>query len=101
LLPSPKRAPFGANRPAEPDGEDSRHTRRHSGDRTLIGEGININITLLFARSRYEEVVEAFLAGLETLSRNGRLDSIASVCKLLRQPIDSKVDAELEKRART
>ncbi|HWE06946.1 MAG TPA: transaldolase family protein, partial [Rhizomicrobium sp.] len=64
--------------------------------RTLIGEGININITLLFARSRYEEVVEAFLAGLETLSSHSRPDSIASVASFFVSRIDSKVDAELE-----
>lgn len=64
--------------------------------RALLGEGININITLLFARSRYEEVVEAFLAGLETLSHNRRLDSIASVASFFVSRIDSKVDAELE-----
>src|SRR5688572_13681140 len=32
---------------------------------TLIGEGINVNVTLLFAREAYEEVAEAFIAGLE------------------------------------
>jgi transaldolase len=34
----------------------------------LIGEGINVNITLLFGLPRYRQVVEAYLAGLETLS---------------------------------
>lgn len=64
----------------------------------LLGEGININITLLFARARYEEVVEAFLSGLESLSRKGRLDSIASVASFFVSRIDSKADAELDKK---
>ncbi|HEY2445678.1 MAG TPA: bifunctional transaldolase/phosoglucose isomerase [Rhizomicrobium sp.] len=65
--------------------------------RTLIGEGININITLLFALARYREVVEAYLSGLEILSKSKRLDSIASVASFFVSRIDSKVDAELEK----
>jgi transaldolase / glucose-6-phosphate isomerase len=35
--------------------------------RQLIGEGINVNITLLFSQQVYEEVVEAYLAGVEHL----------------------------------
>lgn len=66
--------------------------------RTLIGEGINVNITLLFARSAYEQVVEAYLSGLETLSRTGRLDSIASVASFFVSRIDSRVDSEIDKR---
>ena len=66
--------------------------------RTLIGEGININITLLFARKRYEEVVEAYLGGLETFSRAGRLDSIASVASFFVSRIDTKVDDEIEQK---
>jgi transaldolase/glucose-6-phosphate isomerase len=63
---------------------------------TLLGEGININITLLFGRARYGEVVEAFLSGLERLARKGRLDSIASVASFFVSRIDSKADAELD-----
>ncbi len=39
--------------------------------RTLIAEGININVTLLFAQSAYEAVAEAFIAGLEDAARQG------------------------------
>ncbi|HEY3639406.1 MAG TPA: bifunctional transaldolase/phosoglucose isomerase [Rhizomicrobium sp.] len=67
--------------------------------RTLLGEGININITLLFARARYEEVVEAYLSGLETLAQKGRLDSIASVASFFVSRIDTKVDGELDKKS--
>jgi transaldolase/glucose-6-phosphate isomerase len=66
--------------------------------RTLIGEGININITLLFGRGYYEQVVEAYLAGLETLARSQRLDWIASVASFFVSRIDSKVDAALQKK---
>jgi transaldolase / glucose-6-phosphate isomerase len=66
--------------------------------RTLLGEGININITLLFARARYEEVVEAYLSGLETLAQKGRLDSIASVASFFVSRIDTKADGELDKK---
>ena len=40
--------------------------------RQLIGEGINVNITLLFSQQVYEEVVEAYLAGLEASRRARR-----------------------------
>jgi len=66
--------------------------------RQCLSEGININITLLFARSAYEDVLEAYLAALETLSQKGRIDSVASVASFFVSRIDSKVDAELDKR---
>jgi transaldolase/glucose-6-phosphate isomerase len=66
--------------------------------RTCLSEGININITLLFGRSAYEQVLEAYLSALETLSRQGRIDSVASVASFFVSRIDSKVDAELDKR---
>jgi len=69
--------------------------------RALIGEGININITLLFARAAYENVVEAYLSGLEMLARKGRLDSMASVASFFVSRIDTKVDAELDTRVAT
>jgi transaldolase / glucose-6-phosphate isomerase len=37
----------------------------------LIGEGININVTLIFGLSAYEAVAEAYIAGLETLAGKG------------------------------
>src|SRR5205085_2467715 len=46
----------------------------------LIGEGINVNITLLFSQQVYEEVAEAYLAGLEHLiGQGGDASRIASV----------------------
>ena len=39
--------------------------------RQLIGEGININVTLLFAQEVYEKVADAHIAGLEDLAKRG------------------------------
>jgi len=62
----------------------------------LIAEGINVNATLLFARSMYERVAEAYLAGLERRAAAGLpLDGIASVASFFVSRIDSEVDARL------
>jgi len=46
----------------------------------LIAEGINVNVTLIFSRNRYEEVAEAFIAGLEKRAAGGKpIDHVASV----------------------
>ena len=65
--------------------------------RTLIAEGINVNVTLLFARQAYEAVAHAFIEGLEARARAGQpLGSVASVASFFVSRIDSAVDAELE-----
>jgi len=64
--------------------------------RQLIGEGLNINITLLFAQEVYEEVAEAYLAGLEDFARSGgSLKKIASVASFFISRIDTLVDSML------
>src|SRR5579872_3833995 len=64
-----------------------------SAIRHLIGEGININITLLFSQKVYEEVVEAYLAGLEELvKRGGNPAKVASVASFFVSRIDTAVD---------
>jgi transaldolase len=66
----------------------------------LIGEGINVNITLLFGLPRYREVVEAYLSGLETLAANGKpLDQVSSVASFFLSRIDVLIDPLLEKKA--
>lgn len=61
--------------------------------RQLIGEGININITLLFSQQVYEEVVEAYLAGLEHLiAQGGDARKITSVASVFVSRIDVAVD---------
>jgi transaldolase / glucose-6-phosphate isomerase len=67
--------------------------------RQLIGEGLNINITLLFAQEVYEEVAEAYIAGLEDLSaRGGNLKKMASVASFFISRIDTLVDSLLNER---
>jgi transaldolase len=63
-----------------------------------LSEGININITLIFSNQRYQEVIEAWLTGLERLSAAGKpLHSVASVASFFVSRVDSLVDSQLEK----
>jgi transaldolase len=63
----------------------------------LLGEGININITLLFAIERYAEVAMAYIAALEKRAREGKpLDRIASVASFFVSRIDTLTDQQLE-----
>ncbi|MGO8734358.1 MAG: bifunctional transaldolase/phosoglucose isomerase [Terriglobia bacterium] len=63
----------------------------------LLGEGININITLLFAIARYEAVAEAYIAALEKLAADGKdLKRVASVASFFVSRIDTLVDQQLE-----
>src|SRR5580693_4095715 len=67
--------------------------------RDLIGEGINVNITLLFAQQVYEQVVEAYLSGLEALAaKGGDVSKIASVGSFFVSRIDSAVDKLLDEK---
>jgi transaldolase / glucose-6-phosphate isomerase len=67
--------------------------------RQALSEGINVNITLLFAQQRYEEVAEAFIAGLEDfLARGGDLSRMASVASFFVSRIDTLVDSTLEEK---
>jgi transaldolase len=64
--------------------------------RELIAAGVNVNITLLFATSRYDEVAEAYLSGLEDrLANGGDISHIDSVASFFVSRIDNKVDALL------
>jgi transaldolase/glucose-6-phosphate isomerase len=66
--------------------------------RHLIGRGLNINITLLFAVSVYEQVVEAYIAGLEELQKaGGDVSKTGSVASIFVSRIDSSVDKRLDK----
>lgn len=62
----------------------------------LIGMGINVNVTLLFAQEAYALVADAYLAGLEQLARRGGdLGSVASVASFFVSRIDTAADAEI------
>jgi transaldolase/glucose-6-phosphate isomerase len=70
--------------------------------RQLIGEGININVTLLFAQEVYEKVADAYIAGLEDLAaRGGNLKKMAGVASFFISRIDSLVDSMIEDRLKT
>ena len=63
----------------------------------LLGEGINVNVTLLFSLAHYEAVAEAYLAGLERLAgAGGGLGGVASVASFFVSRVDAAVDKELE-----
>ena len=67
--------------------------------RTLIAEGINVNVTLLFARSAYETVAHAYIDGLsDRAASGGDLSRVASVASFFVSRIDSAVDALLEQK---
>jgi len=67
--------------------------------RQLISEGININITLLFAQSAYEQVAQAYIAGLAERARTGGdVSQIASVASFFVSRIDSLIDSIIDGR---
>jgi len=66
--------------------------------RTLIGDGISVNVTLIFGLARYRQVVEAYLSGLEDRAANGgSLLRVASVASFFVSRIDTMVDSLLDK----
>ena len=68
----------------------------------LTAAGISVNVTLLFAVTRYEEVAEAYLSGLERRAEAGEpIDRISSVASFFVSRVDSKVDKALEGLGRT
>src|ERR1700686_754419 len=70
--------------------------------RQLIGEGININVTLLFAQEVYEKVAEAYIAGLKDLAkRGGNLNKMASVASFFISRIDTLVDSMIDDKLKT
>jgi transaldolase len=67
--------------------------------RTLIGDGRNINVTLIFGLDRYDEVMDAYISGLEDLAGAGRrseLPHVASVASFFVSRVDTEVDRRLE-----
>ena len=62
----------------------------------LTARGLNINVTLLFAVTRYDQVIDAYLAGLERRVAAGEpVDAIASVASFFVSRVDTKADAQL------
>jgi transaldolase/glucose-6-phosphate isomerase len=70
--------------------------------RQLLEDGININITLLFAQPVYEQVAEIFIAALEARATKGQdLSHIASVASFFVSRIDSMIDAQIDAKLKT
>jgi transaldolase/glucose-6-phosphate isomerase len=66
--------------------------------RQLTGRGLNINITLLFSVTVYEQVVEAYISGLEDLKRaGGDIAKVGSVASIFVSRIDVAIDKRLDK----
>jgi transaldolase/glucose-6-phosphate isomerase len=67
--------------------------------RRLIGEGININVTLLFGLSAYRAVAEAHIAGLETFkAAGGDISKVHGVASIFVSRIDTQIDKEIDRR---
>jgi len=75
--------------PATPEGVPAVHR--------LIGEGINVNVTLMFSLGAYSEVRQAYIAGLEDLDWSGEeLGRVASVASFFVSRVDVSVESRLE-----
>ncbi|MEP6768970.1 MAG: transaldolase [Acidobacteriota bacterium] len=69
--------------------------------RQCLEEGININITLLFSVSRYREVMEAYLAGLEARAAAGQpVDRVRSVASFFVSRVDTMADKKIDARSK-
>ena len=63
----------------------------------LIGEGISVNVTLIFSLERYREVMDAYINGLETFAAaGGDISKVFSVGSFFVSRVDSEVDERLE-----
>ena len=68
----------------------------------LISEGINVNVTLLFAQEAYERVAEAYITGLEKLAASGGdVSRVASVASFFISRIDTLIDSLLTDKLKT
>ena len=64
--------------------------------RRLIGQGVNVNVTLIFSLEAYRQVQEAYVSGLEDLAGRGRdVSRVASVASFFVSRVDTAVDNEL------
>jgi transaldolase len=65
--------------------------------RTLLGEGINVNITLMFGEGYYERVIDAYCSGLEDrVARTLPIDHIASVASCFVSRVDTEADKRIQ-----
>jgi transaldolase len=65
---------------------------------STLGEGISVNVTLIFSLERYDAVMEAFLAGVEKAQENGHdLSKLGSVASFFVSRVDTEIDKRLGK----
>ena len=65
--------------------------------RRLIADGLNVNVTLLFAVAAHERIIDAYIAGIEDAAAAGhRLDRLASVASFFVSRVDSEIDKRLD-----
>ncbi len=62
---------------------------------TCLSEGISVNVTLIFSLERYEQVIDAFMSGLEAAS-DEHIDGLASVASFFVSRVDTEVDKRLD-----
>jgi len=62
--------------------------------RTMVSEGCSVNVTLIFSLDRYQEVMEAYIGGLE--DHEGDLSGISSVASFFISRTDTEIDRRLE-----
>jgi transaldolase len=67
----------------------------------LIGEGINVNVTLLFSQAVYQQVADAYVTGVEQFAARGDVRKLASVASFFISRIDVAVDAAIAARLKT
>jgi transaldolase len=65
---------------------------------SALGEGVSVNVTLIFSVERYRDVMNAYLEGLERAAANGQtLGGIASVASFFVSRVDTEIDKRLDK----
>jgi transaldolase len=64
----------------------------------IISRGINVNVTLIFGLDRYQEVMDAYIRGLQRLSKSdpSKVQDVASVASFFISRVDSEVDKRLD-----
>jgi transaldolase / glucose-6-phosphate isomerase len=68
--------------------------------RRLIGEGVSINVTLMFNRKHYRDVADAYIAGLQDLAaKGGDLSRVHSVASFFVSRVDTLIDKRLDEKA--
>ena len=67
--------------------------------RSLIGQGVNVNVTLIFSLETYKDVRNAYIDGLEIFhGKGGDLSKVSSVASFFVSRVDTKVDSEIDNR---